>query len=631
MNDNVRLRNRGKVKKFLKTTWKTVKVLFTVLVIFAASLFFREQRIPGFLVRKVCQRISTREFMVKCDTAGFGFRHGLRLQGLRVYDLRREDSLESPVANARQVMVNIFSRDIRIMGAEYRRLPDSYYEVSDAPPEPPKLDFDLPDLPDFTVTLDSPVILGITPESVRAKILCSRRRLTLEDVRVVMPDRDCRMKMEGEFVMDLDTQSIHSELKGEVRHSQIHPFVEVMDIGDSIKYIDAFSDITEPIPSRVTIDSNIAAGSVAVKVEVRPRLGRYNGVPMERAEGEIDFKSEIVSTNRVFAFKLDMPLALDHDGRRLSGKIAVTDASGRPRLEYNIKSDLLFDDALKIADIVDPEMLKSIKCDTAPSVTLKGTSGASAEDLEANDLSGTVSLRHGSLDGFRVDDLSGRYALKGDVLHVDAKARGKTGGNLAWTSKFFLNGFEPTNMQFTAKGTYKGGSLEELADALDFDLGERNGKVDWNFAVSGDIGSGTNDVRTLCGSGTLKITEGHLAQMKLFAGLTELLAEKIPGVSFLVNQTQASADYTITNGVFKSENVFIEGGLISIKGWGKYDIAADNLDFTVRVQFLKEQSMVGKIIHPVTLPFTKLLLEFKVDGPIDDPKWRYIKILDRIL
>ena len=326
-----------------------------------------------------------------------------------------------------------------------------------------------------------------------------------------------------------------------------------------------------------------------------------------------------------------MPLGLDHDGRRISGKIAVTDASGQPRLEYDVKSELMFDDALKIADIVDPEMLKAIKCDTAPSVTLKGTSGASAEDLAANDISGTASLRHGSLDGFRVNDLEGRYALKGDVLSVDAKARGKTGGNLAWTSKFFLNGFEPTNIHYTAKGTYRGGSLEELADALDFDLGERNGKVDWDFDVSGALGSGTNDVRTLCGSGTLKITEGHLAQMKLFAGLTELLAEKIPGVSFLVNQTQASADYTITNGVFKSENVFIEGGLISIKGWGQYDIAADNLDFTVRVQFLKEQSMVGKIIHPVTLPFTKLLLEFKVDGPIDDPKWRYIKILDRIL
>ena len=199
MNDNVRLMNRGKVKKVLKMTWKTVKVLFTVLVVFVASLFFREQRIPGFIVRKVCQKISTREFMVKCDAAGFGFRHGLRLQGLRVYDLRREDSLENPIANAGQVMVNIFSRDVRIMGAEYRRLPDSYYEVSDAPPEPPKLDFDLPDLPDFTVTLDSPVILGITPESVRARVLCSRRRLTLEEARVVMPDRDCRMKMEGEL------------------------------------------------------------------------------------------------------------------------------------------------------------------------------------------------------------------------------------------------------------------------------------------------------------------------------------------------------------------------------------------------------------------------------------------------
>ena len=135
-------------------------------------------------------------------------------------------------------------------------------------------------------------------------------------------------------------------------------------------------------------------------------------------QDDIDFKSEIAGTNRVFAFKLDMPLGLDHDGRRISGKIAVTDASGQPRLEYDVKSELMFDDALKIADIVDPEMLKAIKCDTAPSVTLKGTSGASAEDLAANDISGTASLRHGSLDGFRVNDLEGRYALKGDVLSV---------------------------------------------------------------------------------------------------------------------------------------------------------------------------------------------------------------------
>ena len=45
---------------------------------------------------------------------------------------------------------------------------------------------------------------------------------------------------------------------------------------------------------------------------------------------------------------------------------------------------------------------------------------------------------------------------------------------------------------------------------------------------------------------------------------------------------------------------------------------------------MKKESLVGKIVHPVTLPFTKLLLEFKVNGPLDDPQWKYVKILDRI-
>ena len=141
----------------------------------------------------------------------------------------------------------------------------------------------------------------------------------------------------------------------------------------------------------------------------------------------------------------------------------------------------------------------------------------------------------------------------------------------------------------------------------------------------------TNCAARLNGRGHVEITEGHLAQMKMFAGLTSLLADKVPGVGFLVNQSQASADFTITNGIFRSDNVYIEGGVVSLKGWGTYDMAADNLDFTVRVQFMKKESLMGKIIHPVTFPFTKLLLEFKATGPIDAPNWDYISIIDRML
>ena len=119
--------------------------------------------------------------------------------------------------------------------------------------------------------------------------------------------------------------------------------------------------------------------------------------------------------------------------------------------------------------------------------------------------------------------------------------------------------------------------------------------------------------------------------MKLFSGLTESLAERVPGVSFLVDQTQASADVVFKNGVLTTENLYIDGGMISIKGWGSYDISKDDLDFVIRVQFTREESIAGKIVHYLTLPFTKLLLEFKVSGPIDNPRWENIQIVDRIL
>ena len=55
------------------------------------------------------------------------------------------------------------------------------------------------------------------------------------------------------------------------------------------------------------------------------------------------------------------------------------------------------------------------------------------------------------------------------------------------------------------------------------------------------------------------------------------------------------------------------------------------LDFNVRVQFARSDSLVGKVLHPIVWPFTKLLLEFKLTGTAEDPKWSYVTVLDRVM
>lgn len=139
------------------------------------------------------------------------------------------------------------------------------------------------------------------------------------------------------------------------------------------------------------------------------------------------------------------------------------------------------------------------------------------------------------------------------------------------------------------------------------------------------------DRSLLNGKGHLEIMDGQIMRMKGFKGLIELLADKVPGVSWLTDSTQASCDYVIENGVVKSDNIYIEGSVFSLKMYGSFDSVQNELDYTVRVQFTKKDSVMGKILHPLTWPFTKLLLEFRLKGSSEQPRWEYVSVIDRVL
>ena len=141
----------------------------------------------------------------------------------------------------------------------------------------------------------------------------------------------------------------------------------------------------------------------------------------------------------------------------------------------------------------------------------------------------------------------------------------------------------------------------------------------------------TNNYEMLNGGGHVSVTGGHLMRMKGFAGLIEAMPSVAPAVTWFSDSTEASADYVIENGVVKSDNTYIEGTCFSIRMSGAFDAVNGKLDFKVMVQFAKKDSLVGKLLHPLTWPFTKLLLEFKLSGSPDNPKWSYVTVLDRVM
>jgi hypothetical protein len=246
-------------------------------------------------------------------------------------------------------------------------------------------------------------------------------------------------------------------------------------------------------------------------------------------------------------------------------------------------------------------------------------------------LGGAAEFAKGKFFGIPVRNVRLEYFYKGDdVVLTNVVAFGTAGGTVTGAAKLTIPGRDETKASFELAGDYRGGSLEEMADLLGADFGDRHGKVEGHLELAGPMA--TNFVEKLNGKGHVYVKDGKISQMKMFAGMTELLADKVPGVATIVNQSDGAADFVITNGVLRTWDVRIEGALFSISAAGEYDMVKDDLDFVVRVRFMRDDSILGKyFIRPITWTFSKLLMEFKVTGSLDEPKWKYISIVDRVL
>lgn len=620
------------LKKSLKYSIKAMIGLFIVFVLFLGSLFFREQKLPRFVVDGIAEKYSTENFRLDCENAYFSFRYGLRLFNISLYDKRKEDAFSDPVARVKTVHYEFSKKTLSLDKLEYERLSDSYYNpVDDGSPDEAPLDFEIPDIPVTTIVMTSPSILGLKPDKVvlNVNMIPKMGCIAFNDLEIVSPSRSGDTVLRGSALMDLRSQKFTSHLKGSATQRQIRPLIETLDVRCALPYMDAFTDIPVPVKCDAFFDVDLLAGDFAMKLKLDvEKMGRYNSVPMAYAKGGIDFKSKNIDGRRNVVTKITVSDSEDCEGRKMAGWVTVDDFSGKFKVGYDCKTELKIEDALKIADFMEPSTFDFVRFDSDSSITVNGFTGTSAEALEFNNLEGEARAKSGSFSGFRFSNLNGRYSLKKDVVSLEAEMTGADGGKVNFSGFVGCEKFEDGKAHFALKGSYRNGTLKEWADTLRFDLGERKGNVDIDLDISGV--AATNMWNTVNGSGSIRITEGHLARVKVFSGLTELLAEKVPGISFLVDQTQAFADFKFDNGVVSTENLYIEGGLVSIKGWGGYDIANDNLDFVVRVQFMKRESIAGKAVHLLTFPVTKTLLEFKVSGSIDDPKWENIQITDRI-
>lgn len=615
------------VKHSIRFSLKAMMWIVIVFLLFAISLFYREQRLPESWVDAITEKCAPTNLVVRCEGASFGFRHGVRLSGVAVFDRERKHSLD-PVVKAAGITVDFIRNRVVATELEMKRLPDSYYRPGNKERNS-RVDAGFPEIPDFSLVLHRPHILGVKAEKVTAEVSVAPSRLDVSGINLVWPDIDRRMELNGFTYVDFDAQRVYGEVRGEAKQSNIRPLLVALDIPVSLPYFDAFTEVELPVPAFCSWDVNLVNNDLMLKLDLSPTMGRYNGVPMRKADGELSIHVYTRGDKLNFNTRIGPIKAFDTENRILDGSMLIRGTNDVTHIDFDVDSDLRLPDALDIIGYFNDGTLDCLQCDTAPKVSVKGTLAVDEGYEHNNNLAGSVSFASGKFFDIPVKDVSFDYTFIGNRLSfLRGRVTGKDGGTVTGGASITDNP-AGTKDSFMLDLKYDGGTMSELADVLELDLGERHGKVDgWiqltaplEFDAYGDMD----------GEGFIRITDGNLAQMELFMGLTKMLAENVPGISGLVTMSQASADFTIVDGVLRSDNVLIEGGLVSIKAKGTYDIEEDDLDFTVRVQLLKKESIIGKMVRPVMLPFSKLLMEFKVTGHVSDPKWKYISVLDRML
>ena len=624
----------SRIVRFLSKSFKVVllTLLFgPVLLVFFFSFF--TVTIPQFIVKYACDKAGTEDFLVSAGRATIRLTEGLRVYDLRVMDTHKLTT--SPMASARRVDValDFFTypfevKGVNIKGLSYPRLPDEYY--LDKPyiecDEP--LDLDLPQMDPFPVHITDAHILGLNMRSVDiASVLVSPSFARAEDVRVTWPDADVSMAVMGDATLDLRDQQFKASLNGQARQHNVRPLLKVLDIDESIKYMDSFTGILTPIDVNCRMDINLRNNDFHMNLGLHPTGGAYREVPLKDVHGALDVYTYVRGTNLNVRVKVGPLSAALAEGGDVSGSLLVDFTNGLCKVFFDsVKGSTSIPNAFKIAEYLDPSMLSFLSCDKPPEVSLEGVVAADLEHISENDISGKCSFAKGSVFGIPLLDASADWTVKGDNVSVSAvRASAMHGGTIAGGASFNFPMYCTSNGVFNIDLQLGNVSLADLAEAFKFDLGDRHGFVDATIMASGSTG---NDfMKRLNAKGSFKCRHGHLAQLNLFSGFTTYLVEHVPGVASVVNQSQGGCSFVVENGVFKTENLFIEGDVFSIQGSGSYDMVKDNLDFVVKVNLFRNDTLLSRLATPISWTFNKLLLEFTITGPLDRPVWTNSSVL----
>ncbi|MEO7723581.1 MAG: AsmA-like C-terminal region-containing protein [Chthoniobacterales bacterium] len=202
------------------------------------------------------------------------------------------------------------------------------------------------------------------------------------------------------------------------------------------------------------------------------------------------------------------------------------------------------------------------------------------------------------------DRIAGQLLFTDDRLQILGLKGKLFSGDVAGGADISL---AKNDRHYSAQIEVEGADFPTLTD-LYFKYKTSEGDLSGRFDFTG-VGS---DARFLKGTGLVKVTDGNVFAIPIFGPLSELVSKMFTGAGYSVAH-EASAPFSIKEGVIHTDKLRVSGKLFAMVGHGDVDFLRNKLDFDIRI----DATGPGALLTPLYQ-----LFEYHGGGTLTKPIWR---------
>ena len=323
---------------------------------------------------------------------------------------------------------------------------------------------------------------------------------------------------------------------------------------------------------------------------------RFRGVWMDSASANVKVGDGVLALEN---------FRIARDKGTGSGSFAFDTRRNELRLT-NVQTNLKPVEAIMWVDPKLYEQVSPYRFNRPPRVNVNGVvqfGGGKQTHLEIN-VDAPNGLDYTFIDKvLPFDRIAAKLLFTDDRLQIFGLNGTLFGGSLTGTADISL---ARGDRHYTAQMAVKNVEFPAVTD-LYFKYKTSQGALGGKF----DFGGNGSDKKALHGTGNVEVTNGNVFAIPVFGPLSELV-NKLSGMGYS-QAHEATAPFSIKNGVIHTDNLKISGNLFSMLGHGDLNFVENALDFDIRMN----AGGPGAVLTPLYK-----LFEYHGEGTLTKPVWR---------